>query len=173
MTLRRAGSSEKHHARRQRDLDSDCRVFGDPARSLEAIVQAIVKEERVARVEGQAQEGVLRRERAGLLAVARAAGAAIPSERLYVEELPALLKALPGALLGEGGIAIQWDVLPEGVDARFPSDGPVMAAGHEEQRRTSNDNGGTMLEVHVTRSLAVRLEARYTARKRQGRTSGR
>ena len=148
-------------------------MFGDPARSLDAIVETIVKEERVARVEGQAQEGLLRRERAGLLAVARAAGAAIAPERLHVEEPPALLKALPGALLGEGRIAIQRDVLPDGVDARLLSDGPLMAAGHEEQRRTSNDNGGTMFEVHVARSLAVRLEARCTARKRQGRPSGR
>jgi hypothetical protein len=74
-------------------------VLGDPTRSSKAVVETIVEEERVVRVFGQAGNGLLWRERADLLAVARAARAAIAPERFHVEESPTFLKALLRALL--------------------------------------------------------------------------
>src|SRR6187551_3452766 len=99
--------AQENHTRRQRNLDSDRRVFGDPARSCHAIVEAIVNEEWVVRVFDQTGHGLLGRECASLLAVARAAGAAIAAERLHIEEFSTRLKPPSRALLRQAGIAIQ------------------------------------------------------------------
>src|SRR4030095_11441226 len=83
---------EENDVRRQRDLDSDRRVFRDPARSGDAVVEPIVQEERIVRIFGEARPCLLRRERAGFPGMTRSAGTAIAAERLHIEEPSSLLK---------------------------------------------------------------------------------
>src|SRR5262245_14302977 len=76
-------------------------------------------EERIARILDQPGEGLFRRERAGLLAVARAARAPLAAEFRHVEESPALLEPRLGARVGQGRIAIEASRLDDEQESRY------------------------------------------------------
>ena len=81
-------------AGRQRNVDAHGCVLGDPRRALNAVVEAVVAEQRVGGVPCQPPLCFPGRERAGADAVARYAGPAVALKCLLVEQAPPLLESL-------------------------------------------------------------------------------
>jgi hypothetical protein len=107
-------------------------MFGDPARSRNAIVETVVKEERVVRVFSQTRERIRRRERARPVAVAGPARAAIAAERLHVEEFPTDSETQLGARVRLGGIAIQAERLLDGAAAEVLPDRAAIRPSEDQ-----------------------------------------
>ena len=162
---------QQHHVRRQRDLDPDRRMLGDPARSRHAIVESIVEKERVVRVFDQTRKRILRRECARPVAVAGPARASIAAERLHVEESPTRSETQAGACIRQGRIAIQAEGLLDGTAADVLPNRATIRSCEDEQESASSRRDYTRLHIHG-RSFARRWRIRHDSFCKRSRDAG-